>query len=173
MHPGWRDVVGHHAWANAALLAYCRDLDEATLTATAPGTYGTITQTLQHLIDAEASYLHRLTRAWEGHPWPGDDDVNLATLSERAALLGETLTQFLAGDWDDERVTVGFSDDGDLDVRAGVLLAQTLHHANEHRAHVCSILGALGYEAPDVSAWRYADATGRMTAQGVMRAATP
>jgi hypothetical protein len=36
-----------------------------------------------------------------------------------------------------------------------------LHHANEHRAHVCTILGALGHEPPDVSAWGYAGATGR------------
>jgi hypothetical protein len=40
-------------------------------------------------------------------------------------------------------------------------LTQTFHHANEHRAHVCSALGALGIEPPDVSAWGYADASHR------------
>jgi hypothetical protein len=48
-------------------------------------------------------------------------------------------------------------------VRAGIFLAQALHHANEHRAHVCTVLGALGHEAPELSAWEYALATGRMT----------
>ena len=43
--------------------------------------------------------------------------------------------------------------------------AQAIHHANEHRAHVCTILGALGHEPPDVSAWGYADATGRRLAE--------
>jgi hypothetical protein len=48
-------------------------------------------------------------------------------------------------------------------VRAGVFITQTLHHANEHHAHIGTILGALGYEPPDVSAWGYALASGRMT----------
>jgi hypothetical protein len=47
--------------------------------------------------------------------------------------------------------------------RAGVDMTQALHHANEHRAHICTILGALGHEPPDVSAWEYALVTGRMT----------
>jgi uncharacterized damage-inducible protein DinB len=42
-----------------------------------------------------------------------------------------------------------------------VILTQLFHHANEHRAQVCTILGALGHEPPDVSAWGYAGATGR------------
>ncbi len=44
-----------------------------------------------------------------------------------------------------------------------MFLAQAFHHASEHRAQICTILGALGHEPPDVSAWGYALATGRMT----------
>ena len=49
-----------------------------------PGTYGTISTTLRHLVDAEASYLHRLTGAWPAHPWRGDGAVGLDVLVERA-----------------------------------------------------------------------------------------
>ena len=45
---------------------------------------------------------------------------------------------------------------------AGVFVTQAFYHASEHRAQICTILGALGHEAPDVSAWGYAEATGRM-----------
>ena len=47
----------------------------------------------------------------------------------------------------------------------GITLAELLErqHANEHRAHICSVLGALGHEPPEVSTWAYALATGRMT----------
>jgi hypothetical protein len=38
----------------------------------------------------------------------------------------------------------------------GVFLTQALHHAAEHRAHLCSILGAHGLEVPDLSACAYA-----------------
>lgn len=45
---------------------------------------------------------------------------------------------------------------------AGIFITQALHHANEHRAHLCTILGALGQEPPDVSGWGYALDTWRM-----------
>lgn len=41
--------------------------------------------------------------------------------------------------------------------------AAAFHHANERRAHIFTILGALGRESPEVSSWDYVLATGRMT----------
>jgi uncharacterized damage-inducible protein DinB len=130
---------------------------------TVPGPNGTVVETLLHLVDAEASYLYRLTGEWPSNPWREDYAVGIEVLIERASVLSATLERFLAGEWDDERLDQRWSDDEVFTVRAGVFLAQTLHHANEHRAHVCTILGALGIEPPDVSAWGYARATGRMS----------
>ena len=42
------------------------------------------------------------------------------------------------------------------------LLAQAIHHADDHRTHVMSVLGAHGIEGPDLDLWSYADATGRV-----------
>jgi uncharacterized damage-inducible protein DinB len=168
MGQGLYDLARHNAWATGQILATCRGLDEETLNATVPGTYGTIIETLRHVIDAEAGYLYRLTGAWPTHPWPDDEAVGLDILAERAAQLATTLEEFLAGDWDDERLGEARGDEGEVfAVRAGVFLTQALHHANEHRAHICTILGARGHEAPDVSAWGYAYATGRSTLQSV------
>jgi len=164
MGHGLHDLAGHNTWATAQVLAFCRGLDGSTLEVTVPGTYGTIIATLRHLVDSEASYLYRLTGAWPSRPWRGDDAVGLDALAERAAVLADTLERFLAGDWDSERLGEGSGDRGEVfAIPAGLFLAQALHHANEHRAHVCTILGALGHEPPDVSAWGYALATGRMT----------
>jgi uncharacterized damage-inducible protein DinB len=164
MSKGFHDLARHNAWATAQLLTFCRGLDQPTLDATVPGTYGSIIETLRHLINSEMSYVFRLTGAWSERPWQYDEPVGLDVLAERAALLGTTLDRFLAGDWDDERLGEARGDEGVVfAVRAGVFLTQALHHANEHRAHVCTILGALGHEPPDVSAWGYALATGRMT----------
>ena len=163
MGNGWRDLAGHHGWATTTLLAYCQGLDDATLNATAPGVFGTIIETLRHLIDSEMSYLCRLTGAWPERPWPYDEAVGLDVLQERAALLAAALERFLAADWDDDRLGEAYGDGEVFAVHAGVYLAQAIHHANEHRAHVCTILGAMGHEPPEVSAWAYALATGRMT----------
>jgi hypothetical protein len=103
-----------------------------------------------------------LTQAWPNHPWRDYEEVDLDTLLERAAILGSTLTEFVGGDWDPERWGEGRGDDGAIfAIRAGVFLAQALHHGNEHRAHVCTILGTLGIEPPDVSVWGYAQGAGR------------
>jgi uncharacterized damage-inducible protein DinB len=160
------DLVGHHVWATDRLLAYCRDLPAETLTATVPGTYGSIIATLRHLIDAEASYTYRLTGAWPTHPWREQDaaepEVGLDVLADRAKVLAGTLGPFLAGEWDTERLGEARGGRSEVfAVRAGIFFTQLIHHANEHRAHVCSILGALGHEPPDVSAWEYAISTGR------------
>ena len=164
MGHGLHDLARHNAWATEQTLAFCQGLDEPTLQATVPGTFGTIIETLRHIIDAEASYLYRLTGAWSAHPWRGDDAVGLAVLAERAAVLATTWEHFLAGEVDSERLGEARSDKNEVfAVPAGVFITQALHHANEHRAHVCTILGALGHEPPDVSAWGYALATGRST----------
>ncbi len=159
-----RDLVAHHNWATRQLLGYCRQLDDATLATSVPGTYGSVIDTLRHLINAEGSYLYRLTGAWAERPWAMDEPADLATLTARAGLLATALEHFAAGDWDGDRPHEARGPGGErFEVAAGVWLTQTIHHANEHRAHVCSVLGALGLEPPDVSAWGYALATGRMT----------
>jgi hypothetical protein len=38
---------------------------------------------------------------------------------------------------------------------AWLLVVQAVHHANEHRANVCSILGARGLPQPDVDVWAF------------------
>ena len=164
MGHGLHDLVKHNIWATKSLLTLCRTLDEPALHATAPGTYGTVIQTLRHMIDSESSYVYRLTGAWPTFPWPQGEPVGLDVLEERAALLASTWEAFLTLDEvDTERLGEAGGDDRVFDVRAGIFLTQALHHANEHRAHICTILGALGHDAPELSGWTYALATGRMT----------
>lgn len=158
------DLVRHNSWATAQVLETCQGLDEPTLNATVPGTYGTVIVTLRHYIDSEMSYLFRLAAPWPERPWQAHEPVGLAVLAERAAMLASAWEQVLAGDIDTERMGEGSGDDGaTFAIRAGIFLTQAIHHANEHRAQICTILGALGHEAPDVSAWGYALATGRST----------
>lgn len=162
MNHALHDLARHNAWATAELITFCHRLDEPTLQATVPGTYGTIIATLRHLVDSEASYLFRLHGALAGYPWPADDAVGLEVLAERADLIARTWEQFLAGDVDTERrMEARGSDPPRYTTPAGVMLAYVFEHATEHRAHICTILGARGYEAPDVSAWGYGFASGR------------
>lgn len=163
MGPGLQDLARHNAWANGQVLAYCQSIDEATLNATVPGTYGTIIESLRHIVASESSYIYRLAGFPPGHDWREDRAVGLDVLAERADALATALEQFLATDWDEERPGEARGDEGELyTVPAAIFLTQAIHHANEHRAHICTILGALGHAAPELSGWEYAIATKRM-----------
>lgn len=156
------DLVRHNAWATGQILASCQSLDAARLDATAPGVYGTIIATLRHYIDSEMTYLFRLLGAPSAYPWQPGEAVGLDELTARAALLATTWEQFLAGPFESDRLIEARGRDPErYTVPAGVFLTQALHHGSEHRAQVCTILGGLGHEPPDVSAWGYAFASGR------------
>ncbi len=162
MEHGLHDPIRHNTWATAQMLAFCRALDEPTLNATAAGTFGTIMETLQHLVDAEASYLLQLSGAWPEYPWERDDSVGLDVLAERIDRLANVWERFLAGGVDSERLLEAHGDEGEVfAIPAGVFIAQALHHGSEHRAQICTMTGAMGLEPPDVSAWGYAYAAGR------------
>ena len=84
-------------------------------------------------------------------PRPFDELIANATRTgERATQLAATDDPARAGIVDGESRT------------AGVIYAQLVHHGNEHRSQVKSILGANGIEPPGVSGWGYAIETGRV-----------
>lgn len=156
------DLARHNIWATAQVLTYCKKLDDETLNSTVPGTYGTILETLSHIIDSECSYLFRLTGSWGELPWKWEDRYDLDILADRAELLGRTMLEFLNTDVDTEKLGEARGDDGTVfAVPASVFITQIFHHANEHRAQIGTIIGSVGFEAPQVSAWEYSFETGR------------
>ena len=52
------DAFGHHVWATLRLIDACAGLTPAQLDTTVPGTYGSILDTMRHLVGADASYLY-------------------------------------------------------------------------------------------------------------------
>ncbi len=55
------ELIRYNNWANAQILAACQKLTAEQLAAAAPGAYGTIHDTLGHIIAAEADYVGRMT----------------------------------------------------------------------------------------------------------------
>jgi uncharacterized damage-inducible protein DinB len=51
----------HHQWANLRLFELCARLTPDQLDASIPGTYGSIRDTLQHIVTAEQSYFSRIS----------------------------------------------------------------------------------------------------------------
>jgi uncharacterized damage-inducible protein DinB len=147
----------HAGWATHLLLEHCLGLGEAALAATAPGTYGTVHETLTHLVDAHCDYVGRMT---------GDEEVLLQGAAEPDVLrecLGRGRARwraYLEASPDHERMVPM----GGRPAPAWLVTMQAVHHANDHLAHVGTILGANGLPAPDADVWAYGTTPGARAA---------
>ncbi|MGH2358272.1 MAG: DinB family protein [Candidatus Limnocylindria bacterium] len=155
------DAFDHHVWATLRLLDMCLDLSPEQLAATAPGTYGSILDTIRHLVGADAAYLYVLTGGRVAQI--DEEEMDVPELRSAMADFGPAWSELLAGEPDPEQVVVRKRDDGS-ESRApmSVRLAQALHHGTDHRSQVCTVLTTLGIEPPEIDVWAYAHADGRL-----------
>lgn len=162
MNDGLVDAFRHNAWAMREVLLVCKELPEEQLHMTPQVTYGSIIATLWHMVTSEASYCARLTGEEPDWDRRAEQPPSLDVLMEYIDDLAARWDSFLARPFDAERtLVVTWHDDRDRDVPAAVLLVQALHHGNEHRAHICTVLSSIGVTTPDLGVWDYAEATNR------------
>ena len=76
------DAFGHHVWATLALIDACLPLSGEQLDTAVPGTYGSILETMRHLVGADASYLFVLS---DGR-YPEIDEATMDLAALRAAM---------------------------------------------------------------------------------------
>jgi len=148
-------VLRHNAWANKTLLEFCAALEPAALDLSAAGTYGTLYGTLQHIVGGEQFYIRLLTDEMLGRPVRKTERRTLEDLIAIAALTGTRAIDVAATD-DVARVIAP----GEDQTTVGIVLAQVVHHGNEHRAHATTILGSHGRATPKIGAWTYGIANG-------------
>src|SRR5207249_848941 len=130
------ELYRHKTWATLRLIEHCQSLDDETLDATIPGTYGTIRDTFRHLVRGEEGYFRSVTGERLSEPLPSEGTIPLSELAERLRRLGprwESLTE----DTRDPNREVS-SNDG-WRFPAWVAMAQAIHHADDHRTHILSI----------------------------------
>ena len=147
------DPLGHHVWATRTLLDFCARLTPEQRGLTSPGTYGPIDQTLAHAVGADEYYLYLLTGDRPARPLEPRAIVDFADLVVRADRNASLIRGLSSSQRDTSAVTPVKR--GDAPISVGMVLAQIVHHGNEHRGQVRTILGANGIAAPDVSGWAY------------------
>ncbi len=155
------DAFGHHVWATLRVLDACAELDAEQLGTAVPGTYGSILDTLRHLVGGDSSYLFVLSR--ERIPPIDEDGMDLPQLREVMERHGPAWASVLAADPDPTEVLVRRREDGSqTHAPVGVRLAQALHHGTDHRSQICTALTTLGIEPPAIDVWDFADEQGRL-----------
>lgn len=146
-------------WASVHLLDACAELTTEQLGATVTGTYGSIIDTLRHLVGADVAYLDVLA----GDQPPFDEETaSVADL--RARMVGHlrAWAGVIADDPDPDTPSIRYREDGsEGHAPTGIRLAQVLHHGTDHRSQVCTTLTSLGIEPPEIDVWTFAEAQGR------------
>jgi uncharacterized damage-inducible protein DinB len=155
------DAFGHHVWATLRVLDVCLTLSPEQLETGVPGTYGSILETMRHLVGADASYLFSLTG---GRTAPIDEDhMDLSELRAAMEADGVAWSELLAQGPDPEAIVVRHRDDGsETHAPVGIRLTQALHHGTDHRSQLCTALTALGVEPPAIDVWDFGDLDGRV-----------
>lgn len=146
-------ALRYNRWANLRLLDVCAGLTEEQLQAGSPGTYGSIAATWQHLLAAEQRYLRRLVggepRLSENDEFPG-----VATLKQHAERSGDELIEAV-GHFDPDGTSQGRDDRAP---RHWLVMTQAIHHGNDHRTHICTILGQNGIDYGGLDVWAFGEA---------------
>ncbi len=148
------ELIRYNNWANAQILAACKELTADQLGATAPGTYGSIYDTLVHMIRAEADYIGRITGRRPQPPFKWEDRPTVADMSAFAGQVATALLDVV------QRVPptqmVHEEEDGlTMDYQAQHLFIQVINHGIEHRTNITTILAGLGVATPEVDGWGY------------------
>jgi uncharacterized damage-inducible protein DinB len=159
------DAFEHHAWATVRLIDACADLSPDRLDTAVPGTYGSIIDTLRHLVGADSWYLYRCsggrTRRIED-----DEEATMDLAALRTAMMEQATgwRELVARPLDPDAVIVTHRDDGsETHAPLGIRLAQVLHHGTDHRSQVCTALTSLGVEPPLIDVWDFGGDAGRVT----------
>lgn len=149
------DAFDHHVWATIRVIDACLALPSEELRTAVPGTFGSILDTLRHLVGADASYLWVLS----GGRRPEIEEAAMDLAELRAAMeeSGPAWTAVLDQDLDPEEIVVRHRPDGtDSHAPRSIRLSQVLHHGTDHRSQVCTALTSLGVEPPAIDVWDFA-----------------
>ena len=146
----------HNLWATLKLIDVCAALDPAKLGEKDPAVYGSIQETLVHIVNAERWY------AWLLHGRPGGERVArlegtlpLTGLRQYADMAAQDMITLAkrAADLPD---AIGKDDKGqETPIPVAILLTQAIHHANEHRTNVTTMLAHVDVPDCDISGWAY------------------
>lgn len=154
-------LFAHNTWANLKLLDFCERLSDEQLDATAIGCFGSIRDTLQHIVRGEVSYVERVNGKLPAKPLPPDQVPGFEELKEAVRWAGDEMLQLALSARSDTRVRQR-PPRMLVEYNLATLIAQALSHSTEHRTQISAIITQLGVEPPDMSGWHYMEETGEL-----------
>lgn len=160
MSSALEEMFEHNAWANISLLEFCEKLSDEQLDLRVEGTYGTIRDTLMHVIGGDERYIARLTGEAYPNPLSYEGFPGFEELKDRTRRAGALLKD-LAAKKSNDLLNLSLQG-GEYSIPASVVLVQAINHGNEHRAQVLVNMTQQGIEPPTLDGWTYGRASGQI-----------
>lgn len=148
-----RRLYRYTGWANARVIALCRELPLAALSEPAAGTQGTLESTIKHLVAVEALYLAILEGSTPEQAYSSRDAYfaqDIGWFFEQPPALADGYARLLAASDEDALKRPLKLPWFDLAFTAHDGLVQVVTHSALHRAQILSALGARGVAVPDL-----------------------
>jgi len=157
MESALRTIFRHNSWANRRLLGCLSGLTDGQLEATTTAVYGGVLATMHHLIAGEAAYWSFFSQRMPSWFQPESIPANLEQVQLWARDIAASWESLDVGGIDGDELLERTRPDGTVTrLKAGIIIAQAIHHGNVHREQVSHILTDLRIEVPDLSLYAYA-----------------
>jgi len=134
-------------WANARLLAVISQLTPEQFTQDVAGSYGSIRNTLVHMLSAECGWLDRCGGPPRGAALKGEDFPTVESVAATWRTVETSVRAFVANLKDDDLYRViefTLPQIGTRTALLGDLLEHAANHAVHHRGQVALLLRVLG-----------------------------
>lgn len=151
------NFVNYNLWANLCMLDACAQLTDAQLTdATAKGVYGSVRDTLVHILSSEQDYVRDLTG---NSPTPRLDELtHFPGFDELRRYARWSAEELITAIEQKDLLEVLDLDRGTYKAPGIILLIQVVSHGADHRSQIATVLSLQGIQIPRLDGWGYNNA---------------
>ena len=157
LEPTIIEFFQYNHWANQELMSICMRLSDEIITASIPGSYGSIRDTFAHLLKAEISFMNRIHEVYPEPDFKWEENPSLSQMMAYEASLNKALLDTL------QRVpaTQNVHEEGSgwtFDYQARLIFMSVVYHGIAHRTDITTILNDKGVNLPELDVWGYQSA---------------
>lgn len=155
--PTMIEFFQYNHWANQELMRICINLSDEAITASIPGSHGSIRDTFTHILKAEISFLKRIHGVYPEPDFKWEENPSMSQMMAYETVLNESLLDTL------QRVpaTQDVHEEGNgwtFDYQARLIFMSVVYHGIAHRTDITTALNAKGVKLPELDVWGYQSA---------------
>ena len=153
-----RELFDYGHWANTKLFDVLASVTPEEFTQTVGGSYGSIRNTLVHIVSAEAGWMERCGGPKRGARVNPSDFPTLSSIIRTWNKVDVNMKRLLSDLSDEDlgrKVEFSFDSSRQYSMSIGEMLHHAALHGVHHRGQVALLLRVLGYVTGDVDIFHY------------------